>query len=102
MTPAIGARTMGNSVLKSSISRRSGHMVCSLQVKRGFGAGIVAEASEILALHDADKLCIQAPPDAPAPQRDRCPNSPDKSKRPKIRRPSPARKRRQTRGRTNG
>jgi hypothetical protein len=39
-------------------------MVCSLQVKRGFGAGIVAEASEILALHDADKLCIQAPPDA--------------------------------------
>jgi len=74
---------MGNSVLKSSISRRSGHMVCSLQVKRGFGAGIVAEASEILALHDADKLCIQAPPDAPAPQRDRCPNSLDKSKRPK-------------------
>ena len=29
MTPAIGASTIGNSVLKSSRSRRSGHMVCS-------------------------------------------------------------------------
>ena len=29
MAPAIGARTMGNSVLKSSRSRRSGHIVCS-------------------------------------------------------------------------
>ena len=30
MIPAIGASTMGNSVLKRSRSRRSGHMVCSL------------------------------------------------------------------------
>jgi hypothetical protein len=33
MTPAIGARMMGSSVLINLRSRRSGHMVCSFSEK---------------------------------------------------------------------
>src|ERR1700730_3072162 len=32
--------------------------------------------------HDLAELCIQVPPDAPAPQRDPCPNRLDQSERP--------------------
>src|SRR5512143_2438971 len=59
---------MGNSVLKRSRSRRSGHMIYSF---RGGGAARASlpGASRRLALRDAGELCIPAPPDAPAPRK---------------------------------
>src|SRR6516162_4856961 len=49
ITPAIGASTIGSSVLKRSISRRSGHMVL---VSRGSGGndGIAPAGKQLLGL----------------------------------------------------
>src|ERR1700682_1114638 len=82
MTPAIGASTIGNSVLKSSRSRRSGHMVCSFGELGGLARASLPEATTRIALHIANELCIQGPPDAPAPQRDHRPNRLDQPERP--------------------
>src|SRR5450631_283183 len=62
MIPAIGARTMGNSVLKRSRNRRSGHMVCSLDDdwdRRRRRCRRPELSTPRLA-----ELCLDAPPDA--------------------------------------
>src|SRR5438128_10340669 len=83
MAPAIGARTMGNSVLKRSMSRRSGHMVCSFREWGCRGRRCRGARVEI-STHDAGELCIHAPPEVPAPLRDRRPDRFDEAKWPRA------------------
>ena len=62
MMPAIGASTMGNSVLKSSRSRRSGHMVCFPSAEFGGSARASLPVTKIrLTLPEPKQLCIRAP-----------------------------------------
>src|SRR5215475_3713300 len=52
ITPAIGASTIGNSVLKRSRRRRSGHMVFSLRLTSGSGDEIATAEQYLLGLGD--------------------------------------------------
>src|ERR1035441_7250599 len=90
MIPAIGARTMGNSVLKRARSRRSGHMVSSFRVDGGSAWASMPKASTTLAPPArrsyakcyAQVLGYGLMPDAPAPQRDDGPDGFDQAERP--------------------
>src|SRR5665213_1241571 len=54
--PAIGASTMGNSVLKRSRSRRSGHMVCAhTVVEDGDWRGVVADGHREVSIQRAGR-----------------------------------------------
>src|SRR4029077_12531417 len=64
MAPAIGACTIGNSVLKRSRSRRSGHMVSAFERLQALARASLPEPNARLAFHDTGKLCIHATPDA--------------------------------------
>src|ERR1700722_3429743 len=77
ITPAIGASTIGNSVLMRSRSRRSGHMVCSLGYS-GIGASIVASHRDNIS---TPQLCSEPPSGNPAPQRNHRPDRLNQDKR---------------------
>src|SRR3954454_4911993 len=81
ITPAIGACTIGNSVLNRSVSLRSGHMIGSFEIWE-IGRGVVAPSTGRLAHRQAGELCVQALPDTPAPQRDPGPDRLDQPERP--------------------
>src|ERR1700689_5532085 len=87
MIPAIGARTMGSSVLKSARSRRSGHMVSSFRVE-GDRHGRLCQSREEISTPDAMELCQVLChgllPGAPAPQRHDSPDGLNQSERPRA------------------
>src|ERR1700690_1547221 len=82
ITPAIGASTIGNSVLKRSINRRSGHMVCSFREKRKAARALLPGPQAKISTHNGDELCVHGAPLTKAPQRDHGPDRLDHPERP--------------------